>query len=479
VSQPRAIGAHGPTRTIDRQSSTLQKLVSPFREARMFPLTRPVRQALWTVAVLILVISPTAYVAATAWRIGQPGHLRELEVEIGRRLGLHVSLEGVCYPKPAEVVYRGVILRQEEPRRHGLTEIARATQVRLRRLDGELVLETEGLRLTGETPRTAMAQVGALLQRPVGGPITRISLSAPTCELDLGHDALRYELRDVAGTFQADAAAPAAQVSYRLKSPGGSTRCELALTRDRKADPIQTTLALKTMEGVPLPARVLDVFFDSADWLGASARVEGSLSLRQSGVRDWVAEFQGDLHDVDLRALVDRRFPKNHLAGLARVAIRSAHWGDRPGQGPGWLDANGELTTRHGKIGRGLFNALLTEMKFRPAKRGRLERVGPADGDVDFQALGLAFEIDRNGEIHLAGCLGREFDPATVLVQQSRALAFAPAGAANVRGLINTLFPTQDNEPGVLIPLTSESRVLLCLPAPPTVAGRTSAAKAN
>src|SRR5205823_11607061 len=201
------------------------------------------------------------------------GHLREVESELGQPLGLQVTLEGVSYPRPGEVVYRGIVLRQEEPRRKGLTEVARARELRLRRANREVTLETDGLRLRGESPKLAMAQVGAMLQHAFGSPYERISLSAPTCDLDLGAAGLRYSLREVAGTFQADPKAPTVTVSYRVASKGSSTRCELTLVRDRKTEPVRTTLAMKTMEGLPLPARVLDVFFDTAEWLGPGAKV--------------------------------------------------------------------------------------------------------------------------------------------------------------------------------------------------------------
>ena len=193
-------------------------------------------------------------------------------------------------------------------------------RLHLRRGASEVTLETDGLRLRGESPKLFMAQVGAFLQRSSELPYERISLSAPTCELDLGGQGLGFSLREVAGTFQADRSTPTVTVSYRVVEKGSSTRCELSLVRDRKRDALRTTLALKTMEGLPLPARVLDVFFDTADWLGPDARVEGALTLRQNGARDWEADFQGDLVDVDLGVMVGRRFPGQVLSGLARVA---------------------------------------------------------------------------------------------------------------------------------------------------------------
>ena len=101
------------------------------REARMFPLTRPLRQGLATAALFAFTIVPTAFVGLYAWRVNRPGHIRDVEIELGRQLGLQVTLEAVRYPRPGEIVYQGIVLRQEEPRGKGLIEIARAGLVRL------------------------------------------------------------------------------------------------------------------------------------------------------------------------------------------------------------------------------------------------------------------------------------------------------------------------------------------------------------
>jgi hypothetical protein len=445
----------------------------------MFPLTltRPYRQALCTAAVILFAIVPTVYVTATAVQIHRKGHLHAVERELGQALGLQVAVEGVTYPRPGEVVYRGIVLRQEEPRRKGLTEIARAGVLRLRRGSGELSLATEGLRLRGESPTLFMVQVGSFLQRSGALPYGRISLAAPTCDLDLGAgsgtDTLIFRLSEVAGTFQAHPVAPTVTVSYRVATMDSSTRCELSLVRDRKSEPMRTTLALKTMEGLPLPARVLDLFFDTADWLGPEARVEGALTLRQTGARGWEAEFAGDLLDVDLSVLVGRRFPGQRLSGLARVALKRAVWGDRPGQGFGWVEAQGELTSGQGTIGIGLLRALATEMKFRFAPK--LARLDDRKPEIDYRALGFTFDMTPDGEIKIAGALSNEFAPDVVLVSATSPLAYAPEGAANVRGLIKTLFPVGASaDPGVLVPLTAESRVLLALPVPPDLAAKSA-----
>jgi hypothetical protein len=436
----------------------------------MFPLTRPIRQGLATAALLVLTVLPTILVGTYAWRINRPGHIRDVEIELGRQLGLQVTLEAVRYPRPGEITYQGIVLRREEPGGKALAEIARAELVRLVRGENELTLHAEGLALQGESPRQALFQVGPLFQRSFAIPYDRIHLAAPSCELDLDRQGLHYTALDVAGEFLSDHTNPTVRVAYRLGESSGVTRCELMLSRNRAADPVETALSLKTLEGHPLPARVLDVFFETDDWLGPRAKVNGSLSLSQAGAGDWEADFQGNLSDVDLATLVGHRFPRHHLTGTARIALQHAHWGDRPGQGRGWREARGEMAVGQGTIGVDLVAALAREMKFRLSPR--IVRLDPRKTDVEFRALGVAFDMQNSGEIQFAGALGNEFAPDTVLAGPTAALAFAPTGRASVHGLIKTLFPVADAPPGVMVPLTNQSRVLLSLPVAPELAAK-------
>ncbi len=444
----------------------------------MVPVNRPARQAVATLVLFGLTVVPTAWVATIAWRINRPGHVRDVEVELGHRLGLHVTLDSVRYPRPGEAVYRGVVLRHDEPRGGALAELARIDEIRVTQSGRELTLHLENPRLRAASPALALEGIAARVQAAGPAAFDRVNVTAPTCEVDLGGECRRFVVREVAGGVQAAPAGTTVRLAYRMPAaatgtrPAGDTRfgtaagthCELTLAHDRRSVTPGTLLAFKTVEGLPLPAQVLAPFFDTDDWLGPKATVDGELKLARAGRDDWEVQFAGSLHEIELSRLVGRRFPRHRLSGRARLSIASARWGQRPGQGPGWIALRGELVAGQGSIGGALLDALAREMSFRLS-----HRVAARDrslAEMDFRALGLAFAVQPNGEIHLAGALGAEFPPDVVLAGPTSPLASAPVGAANVHGLIKTLFPVADAQPGVLIPLTPGSRVLLALPAP-------------
>ena len=438
----------------------------------MFPVTRPLRQTVSTVLLIVLTALPTLAIGTIAWRINQPGHVRDVEVELGRKLGMHVSLDGTDYPAPGEVVYRGLVLRAQEPQGKGFAEIGRADLVRLNRTDSDLTILLENPRLHAASPGQGMALVDMIIQRSISIPFERVGVSASACRLDLGKDDLQFTFMDVAGEFLSDPLSPALKLAYRVPGSGKGSRCELVLTRDRRTEPFETSLLFKTVEGSPLPARMLNVLFDADDWLGAEAKISGTLQLRQSASTDWKAGFQGEILDVDLAQLLSRRFPRHRLTGRARITFENAAWGQRPsGQGPGWVEVKGQLVAGSGSIGLNLFESLAREMKFRPG--ARKPPVDTRKPDVEFHSLGLSFAMQSNGEIQISGALGDEFPPDAVLASSSAPLLSAPQGAANVLSLIKTLFPTTANNSGVLVPLTTESQVLLSLPLPAGASSKT------
>lgn len=433
---------------------------------------RPRRQALTTFVLFAATIAPTVFVIWTAWRVNRPAHAREVEIELGRILGVLVSLDSVRYPRPGETAFGGLVLRQAEPGDATFREVARAERLSARRGDRQWQFQAVGLKLRGDGPREALARFSSFLQRRgLDAPGSRVTLAARTCLIETGEgDASRYELRDLAASFDAERNLPTLTASFRLGDRGSEgSRCELTLTRDPALRPARTTLSIDAKDGVPIPARALNPFFDAGDWLGPDARVWGSLILsRSDGAEGWDAVFRGDLIDVDLSALVERHYPQQRLSGRARIKFASARWGLLPGRrGFGWVNVAGELHAGPGSIGRELVRGLTERLRF---------QVDPStdkhQGDVPFLKLGFSFELASDGRLDFKGALGPENPEGAVVLDADRAepIVYAPRGSAGAIGLINTLVPPVER--AVLVPGTRESQRLqqyLPLPDVPTV----------
>lgn len=435
----------------------------------MRTLSRPHRQVLFTLGIIVTTMGPTAFVAFTAWQINRPGHRHDVEAELGRQLGLKVTFEGVRYPRPGQVVYTGAVLWQYEPRRENqLVKVARTDSLKLSREGRRLVLRADQLVLSAEGPRQAMDQVGELLSRAAGEESwDHVALSAESCLIDLG-DGLSYAFKDLAGSFRIDNGAPTVEASYRIVTPEATpNRCELALVRDRRGDEPLTTLTLRTAEGLPLPANVLDPFFSSENWIGEKARVQGELALARVGGGDWRASFSGALIDIDLGTLIGRRVNEHRLDGPARLVVDSAEWGPQPaGPGSGWRSVSGELQAGPGSISPGLLQALQAEMRFPLAERFQIRRASTSGVmPVPFRELGFRFEIDPDGAVRMAGALGDAFQPGAVMIEPDglEPIAFAPIDEADLIGLRRSLGPIDPGD-AVLVPADPTLKFLDYLP---------------
>ncbi len=298
-------------------------------------LTRPRRQAVASLALLAFSVLPTLYVSVTARRLQGGGHLREVEAEIGRRLGVLATIASAEHPRPGVDVLDGVTLKSSEG---AGSEIARADRLTLSRESGEWSMRAEGLRIRGEGPAASLGQAVGLIGRFGSSGPERVSLAADECSVLLGDR--EYRFRDVVAVCGTDRDGASLTASYRPEGGGNRSRCEMALSRSGAI----TSLSFRTMEG-PVSAGLLSPFFDSPGWLGPKATVEGQLSLNRADGAEWRSEFRGELASVDLSRVVGQRFAGRRLTGMARLAVESAKWSERPGeQGPGWVEVRGSLT---------------------------------------------------------------------------------------------------------------------------------------
>lgn len=446
----------------------------------MLALSRPGKQALATIAVVVSCIAPTAWVGWSAWSYRQPSHRRAMELELGRRTGFDVTIGDITYPRPSEIVLQRIGFTVPAARgagEAGPPQVITAEILRFGRESGAWTLQAQGLRLRAESPRQVLALMEQAIQRTASAASRwngDMHLIAPTCRIDLGDGIEEFRLHDLAATLRPRETGTRLTAGYRIDGGGESERCELVMERHGEVGTTATELAFKVLEGGSVAARVLDPFFDTKDWLGPSARLQGRLALHQSRQDDWEAEFQGALLDVDLTALMSQLAPRHGLNARARLDLDTARWGNQPGRGPGWTAVKGRVECANGTISAGLLQALKSQLRFRMADRLLTDRP-----EIPFQALGLTFDLTPRGELRLGGGLGPDALPGAVLVQSQRftPLASAPEGEVTVAGLIRAFGPDQ---PEAMIPAHYESLTIQrFLPTPSPVEAASPNLRAN
>ena len=187
---------------------------------------------------VFLTIVPTGIVAAIAWRINRPGHVRDVEIELSRATRTSGLARLRLLPRARANHLPGRRPAQEEPRGKALAEIARAGAVRLERTGRELTLFVDDPKLRGESPLVGLALLAHLMQRSASIPFERIGVTAPSCQIDLGREDVQFAVRDLAGELLADPSKPTLTLAYRV--PGGraaraaSSWCRATAGRSRR-----------------------------------------------------------------------------------------------------------------------------------------------------------------------------------------------------------------------------------------------------
>jgi hypothetical protein len=430
----------------------------------MSPLRRPARQIAATAALAAGLVLPTLGVAFHAWRIHQPGHVREHEQALSRLLGLHVRLGGVEYPAPGECLLREVILHREEaagaPSR--LAELARLPRVRLVHEGDTTTLHADEVGFAAASPADLADTLAELAPRVVQGG--RVNLLVARVHLLGGPTSASSEplLRDLAATLQGRPGEETLSVSTRWGDAKDAPRLELVAGRTRAPEGLLTDVQL-ALDDHEAPAAALGPWLDADTWFGPDATIQGVARFQRLDREPWQARFEGDIRGIDLDRLVAHRFPAARLAGRANLVVAEAVWSALPrGQGTGWAHARGRLEAREGAIGADLLRALVADLRFRTAATPP-----PDHEDLPFSRLALDFELDRDGQLRLGGALGpgQPADAVALAPGASLAVLRAPEGAASVRGLWKALFPTPAD---ALVPATAENGALLRhLPLPP------------
>ena len=427
----------------------------------MFPLPKPARSIVLTGLLALLTLVPTVCVLVFIARVKHPGHLREVETELGRELGLHVTLTGVKHVRPETDELTGLVLRREESSGGTrLVEIARADRLLTTREAGRIIIRAEGLVLRGEHPAELADSWLALTRRLAASG--KVELLAPAARIDLRRDG-----EDISQTVEEFAAVAGSRgkafelsTSYRVGGSEIPSRCEIRLTQNAAETQPRTDLSIQTMEG-DLPISALASLIDAEKWFGSQARLRGEVKASWGPRTPETLEFQGEIRQVSLQQLLEQHFPGRRLRGTAQIQVEKAVWSDLPGtQGRGWSLVKGQIESGTGWIGRELLAALVDSLGFRLARPDL-----PGSEDLTYQRLGLGFALNDQGELTLVGAAGGENSPDTVLasLEAAEPIVLQPEGTASVRGLWKALLPWDTD---VLVPATSQSHVLRYLPMP-------------
>lgn len=428
--------------------------------------SRPVRQTLATMVVIAGMILPTLATCWWAWSVNRPGHVREVEVRLSRALGMQIGLESVTYPRPGEIELTGVSFRQEEPRGRVFREVARAKSLSIHEeSEDTLRVATPELELVADHAESAVDQFERLLKRAsLDHPTFRkVNFVADRCvffaETGASARPVKHLWRGVAGSAELGSDQVNVMAAGWMHSGDDRSRCEIRLVRRRQGEQAETRIQIATMEGPAVPANVLEPVFDAQGWFGEKAKVQGSLELTRVENQPWEARFSGTLNQVDLAAMVNGRFGLHRLSGIGQIDIRTALWADRPGQGPGWREIEGDLTAGPGKASHGLILSMGQQMRFRLANS--LHKSVEPGQEIEFGSMGLRFHLTDDGRIRFGGACGPDFAPDIVAVSAAARQApimAAPTQEANVRGLIKTLFPVNLAQTELLVPTTRESQ---------------------
>ena len=447
----------------------------------MLTFNRTRRQVVATLVLLLGAVAPTAFVAFWSYRMSRPEHRHEVEEALGRRLGMHVEIRSARHPRPGLDVLEGVVLRAEVGGTSSkLTEVARADRLEVATEGDRIAIKATGLAIVGEGGAGFEALHRLLRSASDADGPRRIDLVAPVVVVSgVEDDAPGWSIGDLAATAEVRPRSTVLSASGRL--PGGDgapRRCEFRLAEgEEAAGPGGLSVVLRTADG-PIPARLLDPLCGASSWLGTNALAEGTMTFRRD-VADptaWDLEATGEVRGLDLSRLVSERFPGHDLRGEALLTVETARWGAFPNGGRGWRTVRGRLSAGPGTIGPDLLAALASAMHFRVVPSA----LDDPNDLLPFGALGLAFQIEEDGQIHLDGTLGGDRPPDAVLAPPEGdprpVLASAPEGAANVLGLWKAMVLAPDD---VLVPATAEAQVFRHLPLPPAGQAPPASVRAN
>jgi len=422
----------------------------------MYRLHDKTRRRVCMAGFLLVCVLPTVGVLAWCVKRNMPGRSAAEAQRLSRELGLRVSLDGVRYLRPGEMLYEGLTLADPETGEPVLRcRLLQTTWTAANDAEGK---STATLQLAASQPEIEADRferivqlVGRMLRCEAGRPEVDLQLTSGEVTLRAEENShtvteLRASLRAIDGVNQA-------QVSFRLAGVAMPQPIQLRVVRNRQTTPPTTGFELDTGGGA-VPCGLLAVGLDMLRPLGPQCRFRGYVWANETsdGVSPsgWDMEVTGALSDVDLDRLVSSHFP-HKLGGTGQVTIQWARV-----RGGRLEDASGTLVAGTGiggraVISRSLIDAAVTQLGL---QRGA-EPTTPGDL-LPYEQLELAFTVDSQGVTLRGRCAAG--GPGAILVDRySRLLGESPAGAQPVVALLRTLVPANE----LRVPATRQTEWLM------------------
>jgi hypothetical protein len=369
----------------------------------MFHLHDTTRRQIGIFAFALFCLLPTLLVAGWCVRRHLPDCAANEAGQLAACLGLDVKLAAIKYPRPGAVLYEQVELADPEIRqtifRCRLLEVGRTTRIDERGQRRPTVV------LTASQPRLEAAAIGRgwqwfqdMLKSRLGKLDYDVQLSATEVTLQAPEGS--QTLTNVDGVIEPIPDGIVGQVHFRLAGADTPEPLSIAVKRNRRVSPPETTFELYTGDG-ELPCNVLATGISELRPLGPRCRFRGRIWATEK-IAGWEGEITGHFVDFNLGNLVTGRFP-NRLSGVGELTVDWARF--REGR---LQDASAILTVGPGTIERSLIYAAVEHLGL-SLEMARL----PERPRIEYRQLAMIVQLNGQG-LHISGFC-KSPDPSNVL----------------------------------------------------------------
>ncbi|MEN6557705.1 MAG: hypothetical protein ABFC54_05960 [Thermoguttaceae bacterium] len=379
----------------------------------MFRLRDATRRRIGVAGFFVLGAAPALVIGVWCAARHAPNQAQTAATELGRRLGLNVTVGDLQYPRPGVVRYHRVEAADPETGR-SLFRCRRLEIAEGRRRDarGQWRDTRTVTLLQPELQASALEPIGRRLRSAMDGSTGSLDVDVrwSAAELTLRADSESQTFCDVAGTLETLPGGVQMQMDFHLAGAKAPEPARIRIVRNRQVSPPASGFELYTGGG-PLPCSVLGLALAELKTLGPRCQFSGGVWANEMA-GGWQGEVTGRLLDLDVGRLVSDYFP-DRLTGVGEAAIQTARF--RGGR----LEA-GRITVSAGPgaIDRSLIRAVVDRLGL--VSEGTLSEQTQAS----YQQLAFSATLDAQGFRISGRCAGAE--PGVVLCNHQGKLLSEP-----------------------------------------------------